>query len=178
MTTPYGAPISSPLPEAPLSINFKVPEIPGAPMLTVRGSNGVELAGLTEDVARHGAQIGHALSEFRAGVLAGSGIQAAPAPAPQPTPQQNTHQPQNPTAGYAPQAPQQYAAPAPDQQPYSIPPQQYGQPPQTGGQGPAPMCPHGERTYKAGISGQGKPYKMWACPAPQGPGQCKPEWVK
>lgn len=188
MTTPYGAPMPAALPEAPLSINFKIPEIPGVPMLTVRGSNGVELSGLTEDVARHGAQIGHALTEFRAGILAGSGISASASQAPAPVAQapqqqqqqQQTYQPQNPTAGYASPAPQQqYGAPAPDQQQYSVPAQQYGQPPQTGGQGPAPMCPHGQRTYKTGMSKTGSPYKMWACPAPQSdPSQCKPEWVK
>ncbi|WP_456298580.1 hypothetical protein [Kitasatospora mediocidica] len=143
-------------------------------MLTVRASNGQELAGLTGDVARVGVDVGRALTDFRAGFLAGAGLpseapQAPSAPPAQPVP--TAYQPQNPTAGYgAPQAPQ-WSAPAPDQQQYSMPPQ-------TGGQGQAPSCPHGQRVYKSGVSAQGKPYKMWACSAPQGPGQCKPEWVK
>jgi hypothetical protein len=167
--------------EAPISVNFKVPEVPGAPMLTVRASNGQELAGLTGDVARVGVDVGRALTDFRAGFLAGAGLSAeaaAPAPAPAaPAPQ--AYQPQSPTAGYgAPAADQQqYSMPA---QQYSAPPQQqYAAPPQTGGTGPAPTCPHGQRVYRSGVSGQGKPYKMWACPAPQSdPSQCKPEWVK
>lgn len=179
MTSPYGSPVPSPVPESPLSINFRVPEIPGGPQLTVRAGNGVELAGLTDDVARNGAQIGRALTEFRAGLLAGAGMpdspQASPAaPAAQP---QQTYQPQNPTAGYG-QAVPQYGAPAPAPQ-YAVPQQNYSQPPQTGGQGPAPMCPHGQRVYRAGVNSKGTPYKMWACPAPQSdPSQCKPEWVK
>lgn len=133
------------LPEAPLSINFKVPEVPGAPMLTVRGSNGVELAGLAQDVALRGADIGKALTDFRAGFLAGAGIQSE---APQA------------------QSQQQHAAPA--------------APPQTGGNGPAPFCPHGQRVWRAGVSQKnGRPYQMWACPASQSdPSQCKPEYVK
>jgi hypothetical protein len=173
LTTPYGAPVPSALPESPLSINFRIPEVPGGPQLTVRAGTAMELAGLTEDVARHGAQIGHALVEFRAGFLAGSGMPDAPSTpaAPQPAYQAPPEpQYQNPTP------PPAWAAPATPQAQYSMPAQP--QPPQTGGQGQAPSCPHGVRVYKAGVSSAGKPYKMWACQMPQGPDQCKPEWVK
>lgn len=169
MTTPYGSPVPSALPEAPLSINFKVPEIPGSPMLTVRGSNGTELSGLSEDVARHGVQIGKALTDFRSGFLAGAGLPDALPSAPSAPAPQQTYQPQNPTAGYS--QPQQYSAPAQTHQ-------QYGTPPQTGATGPAPMCPHGARNFKpAGVNRQGRPYQaFWACPAPQSDkSQCKPE---
>ncbi|WP_456152140.1 hypothetical protein [Kitasatospora acidiphila] len=148
-------------------------------MLTVRANNGQELAGLTGDVARVGVDVGRSLIDFRSGFLAGAGLdtsQAAPA-APAPSAQQ-TYQPAQPTAGYGTPAPdqQQYSMPA---QQYNAPPQQYAAPPQTGGTGPAPTCPHGQRVYKTGVSPKtGQPYKMWACPAPQGAGQCKPEWVK
>lgn len=38
-----------------------------------------------------------------------------------------------------------------------------------------PMCSHGPRKHKSGISSKtGKPYAMWVCPMPQGPEQCKP----
>lgn len=177
MTSPYGSPMPSALPEAPLSINFKIPEVPGSPMLTVRGGNGVELSSLTEDVARHGAQIGKALTDFRAGFLAGAGMPAETPQSPSPAPAQTTYQPQSPTAGYgAPQPP----APQAQQWGNQAPPQaQYGAPPQTGATGPAPTCLHGVRIYRSGVNSKGTPYKMWACPAPQSdPSQCKPEWVK
>jgi hypothetical protein len=39
----------------------------------------------------------------------------------------------------------------------------------------SPMCQHGPRKYKSGISSKtGKPYAMWVCPMPQGADQCKP----
>jgi hypothetical protein len=176
LTNPYGVPVPSHS-EAPISVNFKIPEVPGAPMLTVRASNGQELAGLTGDVARVGVDVGRALTDFRGGFLAGAGLPAeaapaAPAAAP-PVPQ--AYQPQHPTTGYGAPAPdqQQYSMPA---QQYNAPPQQYATPPQTGGVGPTPTCPHGQRIYKSGTSQKnGRPYSMWVCPAPQGPGQCKPE---
>jgi hypothetical protein len=178
LTTPYGAPMPSNLPEAPISINFKIPEVPGSPMLTVRGNNGVELSGLSEDVARHGAQIGKALTDFRAGFLAGAGmpVDVSQVPPVVPAQPQQTYQPQNPTVGYGQAAPQ-YNAPAPQPQQWpNQPQQQYGTPPQTGGQGPAPACPHGQRVFKEGVSQKtGRPYRMWVCPADRGPGQCKPE---
>ena len=41
--------------------------------------------------------------------------------------------------------------------------------------GAGPMCQHGARKYKSGISSKtGNPYAMWVCPMPQGSDQCKP----
>jgi len=41
--------------------------------------------------------------------------------------------------------------------------------------GAGPMCQHGARKYKSGISSKtGNPYAMWVCPMPQGADQCKP----
>jgi hypothetical protein len=38
-----------------------------------------------------------------------------------------------------------------------------------------PVCQHGPRKYKSGISSKtGNPYAMWVCPMPQGVDQCKP----
>ena len=140
--------------EAPIVVNFKVPEIPGSPMLTLRANQGVELEALSADVARHGVTLGRSLTEFRAGILAGAGVQLeAPsqaAPAAQP---QYQAQPAQPAYQSAPQAPQ------------------------TGATGPAPSCPHGVKEYKSGVGKTGKPYKMWACPSRDRNNQCPPEWV-
>ena len=59
--------------------------------------------------------------------------------------------------------------------PYSQPPQAQAPssmaPPAQGG----PVCQHGPRKYKSGISSKtGNPYAMWVCPQPQGADQCKP----
>ena len=38
-----------------------------------------------------------------------------------------------------------------------------------------PVCVHGARKHKSGISSKtGNPYSMWVCPMPQGADQCKP----
>ena len=39
----------------------------------------------------------------------------------------------------------------------------------------SPTCVHGSRKFLSGISKKnGKPYKMWVCPQPQGLDQCTP----
>jgi hypothetical protein len=41
--------------------------------------------------------------------------------------------------------------------------------------GASPTCVHGSRKFLSGISKKnGKPYKMWVCPQPQGMDQCQP----
>ena len=63
-----------------------------------------------------------------------------------------------------------------------IQPPPYSQPPQANtpsGMAPpvqgGPVCQHGPRKYKSGISSKtGNPYAMWVCPQPQGADQCKP----
>ena len=58
--------------------------------------------------------------------------------------------------------------------PSSMPPQAQVPTATTPSQG-SPMCAHGPRKYKSGISSKtGKPYAMWVCPMPQGADQCKP----
>ena len=61
--------------------------------------------------------------------------------------------------------------------PYSAPPQAQAPSataPSTQQQG-GPVCQHGPRKYKSGISSKtGNPYAMWVCPMPQGADQCKP----
>ena len=148
---------SQPHSEAPISVNFKIPEVPGSPMLTVRASSGNELNALTGDVARYGATVGQSLTEFRAGFLAGAGIQAE---APQAPPQAPNQAPPAPQGGYQQNAPQGANQ----------------APPQTGGNA-VPQCPHGYREYKSGVSKAGKPYKMWVCPETNRDLQCKPEWA-
>ena len=150
-------PVPSPLPEAPLSVNFKVSEAPDSPMFTIRAASATELEHLAADAAQHGAAIGRYLVEFRAGLLAGVGVQ----------PQAPSAPPQAAPAAY--QAPQQqYSMPAAPQA---------AQAPVTGGTGPAPTCPHGVKEYKSGVNKQGRPYKMWACPSSDRNNQCKPEWL-
>ena len=40
---------------------------------------------------------------------------------------------------------------------------------------PSPTCIHGSRKFLSGISKKnGRPYKMWVCPQPQGAEQCSP----
>lgn len=58
--------------------------------------------------------------------------------------------------------------------PFSNPPQAQS-PTATAPQQGVPMCMHGPRKHKSGISSKtGKPYAMWVCSMPQGPEQCKP----
>lgn len=47
---------------------------------------------------------------------------------------------------------------------------------QSAGAQKGPMCQHGQRKYKSGISAKtGNPYAMWVCPQPQtATDQCKP----
>jgi hypothetical protein len=156
VTTPY----PTPLPEAPLSINYRVPEVPGSPQFTLRAASGAELEHLSADVAQHAASIGRYLTEFRAGLLASVGVQEqpqAPSPAPSAAPQ------------YQAPAQQQYAP----QQPYQAP---QNVAPQTGAVGSAPTCPHGVRKYMSGNK-NGKAWALWQCPEPDRNAQCKPEWV-
>lgn len=42
---------------------------------------------------------------------------------------------------------------------------------------PGPVCQHGPRQYKEGVSKAGKPYKLWACTGPRGQ-ECPPEWIR
>lgn len=60
--------------------------------------------------------------------------------------------------------PAQFSTPPQAQTPFATPPIQGG-----------PICQHGPRKYKSGISSKtGNPYAMWVCPMPQGADQCKP----
>jgi hypothetical protein len=125
-------------------------------MLTIRAAQGAELDALSGDVARFAASVGRSLTEFRAGFLAGAGIQAD-----------------------APSAPVQAAPAAPS---YQAPQQSYAPPqapqaPVTGGTGAAPTCPHGVKEYKTGTNKAGRPYKAWFCPSSDKNNQCKPEWL-
>ena len=64
----------------------------------------------------------------------------------------------------------------PSTTPSTVPPRSSIPPlaaPASGGSGP--VCQHGDRKYKSGISSKtGNPYAMWVCPMPQGADQCKP----
>jgi hypothetical protein len=150
--------VPSPLPEAPLSVNFKVSEAPDSPMFTIRAASATELEHLAADAAQHGAAIGRYLVEFRAGLLAGVGVQAPQAAPAAASAAQPAYQPQ------------------PAQPAYQAPPRG-AQAPQTGATGAAPSCPHGVKEYKTGVNKQGRPYKAWFCPSQDKNNQCKPEWL-
>ena len=78
-----------------------------------------------------------------------------------------------------PSASQQVTTEQPAQQQSPAPQPQAQAAPQQGGQGPAPTCKHGARTFKSGTGRNGREWKAWFCPAPKGaPDQCDPEWVK
>jgi hypothetical protein len=60
-------------------------------------------------------------------------------------------------------------------------PQAPSQAPQAASQAPAgnpPLCAHGPRQWKEGVSKAGNPYKMWACPSRDRNDQCQPQWAK
>ena len=66
--------------------------------------------------------------------------------------------------------PQAYSAPPQAQAAYATAP-----PMSQPGTPPGPVCVHGARKHKSGISSKtGNPYSMWVCPLPQGVDQCKP----
>ena len=67
--------------------------------------------------------------------------------------------------------PPPYSAPTQAAPPFATtPPPQAGAPATSG-----PVCIHGPRKYKSGISSKtGNPYAMWVCTQPQGADQCKP----
>lgn len=51
-----------------------------------------------------------------------------------------------------------------------------------GGNGPAPVCPHGTKTYYQGVAktgkNAGKPYEAWLCPADRNdPSKCSMEFI-
>lgn len=155
--------------EAPVSVNLRVTEIPGSPQVTIRAGSGQEFANLADDVARHGVAVGRSLTELRAGMLAGAGVQSEAPPAPNQAPPAQSQ-------GYqAPAGPPAAQMPAQGYQP----PQ--GAYPQTGGAQKAPSCMHGTKTYLERPNKNGQPgtWRAWACPADRNdPSQCKLEYIR
>lgn len=61
----------------------------------------------------------------------------------------------------------------------SAPQQQTQQQPVAAADSNAPVCAHGTRVWKEGISSKNnKPWKMWACPSQDRNAQCEPSWVR
>lgn len=73
-------------------------------------------------------------------------------------------------------AAEQRPAPSWAPQPTTPPPAAQG----FGGQGAAPRCLHGERTFRSGVSkATGKAWQAWFCPTPKDtPGQCEPDFLR
>jgi len=71
----------------------------------------------------------------------------------------------------------QYQQPAPQQ--YQQPQQQYQPAPQMPAAA-APVCQHGTKLYREGVSAKnGREWKAWFCPAPgTDPTQCAKEWIR
>lgn len=75
----------------------------------------------------------------------------------------------------------QYAEPAPTPAPATPPSATWGAPataPQTASPSSQPMCAHGPRVIRKGVSAKG-PWMGAFCPTAKGtPGQCEPQWIK
>ena len=149
-------------------------------LINLRAETPEELDNLLAHVTGKAAEIGSAVQTIRGAATVGQAF-AGP----------GTQTVANPVQHYQ----QAAAAPAPGQ-PY--PPadvngqpwqgQQAPQPtwsqqgtqqaaPAAASQGPAPQCVHGQMVYKSGVK-NGKTWQGWMCPAPKGPGQCEPNWIR
>lgn len=121
------------IPEAPISINFKVT---GEPMITVRGYTGADITAVLQDLSDNGvwANIAAAQADLRGQGQLGAGLgPMTPVPPAQPGPQA-APPPFGPNVS-VPSAPGYVGPPAP----------QYGQPPQTPSWGGGPGGGQGNR---------------------------------
>lgn len=89
-----------------------------------------------------------------------------------------------PAAAMATRPQEQWGNPpvAPMQQQYQQAPQMpaAAAPAPAGAPGPAPVCQHGQKLYREGVSqANGRAWKAWFCPAPgNDPTQCAKEWLR
>lgn len=122
--------------------------VPNGPMINVRAQSSDELSVLLEGVGDYSTQIAAVQSLIK------GAFTLAPLDSTVTT---------TSTAPFTNSAPPQASAPF-----ATAPPQ--SQPASSG-----PVCVHGARKHKSGISSKtGNPYAMWVCPMPQGADQCKP----
>lgn len=123
--------------------------VPNGPMINVRAQSADELSVLLEGTGDYSTQIAAVQSLIKA-AFATAPLGTAPI----------TVGTEQFTNSAPPQAQAPYATAPPVSQPASS----------------GPVCVHGPRKYKSGISSKtGNPYAMWVCPQPQtAPDQCKP----
>ena len=129
-----------------LQVSYKTP---AGDMINVRAQTADELSVLLEGVGDYSVQIA-AVQRLVVGAYNVAPLVTTPS-----------------TQGTTPST---YSAPPQAQAPSAMAPQT-SQPASSG-----PVCVHGPRKYKSGISSKtGNPYAMWVCPQPQtAPDQCKP----
>jgi hypothetical protein len=124
--------------------------VPNGPMINVRAQSADELSVLLEGTGDYSTQIAAVQSLIKAAFTLAP---LATTPTTAGTEQSTNFAP--------PQAQAPYATAPTASQPVS--------------QSSGPVCIHGPRKHKAGISSKtGNPYSMWVCPMPQGADQCKP----
>jgi hypothetical protein len=123
--------------------------IPNGPMINVRAQSADELSVLLEGAGDYSTQIAAVQSLIKAAFITAPLVTL---PITLGTEQSTNSAPPQASAPYA-------TAPVSSQLASS-----------------GPVCVHGARKYKSGISSKtGNPYAMWVCPQPQtAPDQCKP----
>jgi hypothetical protein len=130
-----------------LQVSYKTPS---GDMINIRANTNDELSVLLEGIGDYSTQI----AAVQRLVVGAYGV----APLATSTSTQNTAQS---TFSAQPQTQAPFATAPTASQPVS--------------QSSGPVCMHGPRKHKSGISSKtGNPYSMWVCPMPQGADQCKP----
>lgn len=130
-----------------LQVSYKTPS---GDMINIRGNTADELSILLEGIGDYSTQIA-AVQKLVVGAYTLAPLGTTPI----------TLGTEQSTNFALPQAQAPYATAPTASQPVS--------------QSSGPVCIHGPRKHKAGISSKtGNPYSMWVCPMPQGADQCKP----
>ena len=129
-----------------LQVSYKTPS---GDMINIRANTGDELSVLLESIGDYSTQVA-AVQRLVVGAYGTAPLATSPL-----------------TQGTTPST---YSAPTQGQAPSAMAPPQTQPTSQSG-----PVCVHGARKHKSGISSKtGNPYSMWVCPMPQGMDQCKP----
>ena len=160
-----------------LQVSVKLPHGPDNyrdTLINLRAESSAELAEILAWVEGNAATIASAAQTIHAQGQVAATFSGGGTVNVQPDPVQHYQQ----AAAAAPQAVQ--SQPGWGSAPQGPPPQWAGQqqaPAQPSGP-PAPACAHGAMVYKENKPGAQKTWKAWMCPAPKGPGQCEPQWLR
>lgn len=152
--------------DAKFQVNFKIGD---KPLINVRADNADEFGNNLKVLENFAGLIAGVNSSLQSG----GGV--SPGPTIQAVAQQlggTVIQDDGPPPEWAVVPQQQNVVQFPQQQAAPQPAYQQGPPP--------PSCNHGPMTFKTGTSKKdGKPWKAWFCPAPQGdPTQCKAQFIR